>query len=160
MLLNRDHSFAQKVAMVSLLFEAFMANTIRIEEDSTIAFRFPDTKLRLLEQMHNFDVVRKLAKFFSKRIPCHCLDDLAMTAPRTAGCNGCKEFTVGSSLRVCSACGIVSYCSKECQVKDWPQHKLLCKEVQACAKEIIEASNNNEDEEKVEDNAVPMEEAN
>lgn len=27
----------------------------------------------------------------------------------------------------CSRCQIVSYCNRECQVKDWPKHKTTCK---------------------------------
>jgi hypothetical protein len=31
------------------------------------------------------------------------------------------------TLKLCSRCKIVSYCSRECQVKDWPDHKRHCK---------------------------------
>jgi len=146
---------AQKAAWLILLFEAFMANTLCIGEDSRIGFRL-NTRLRLHEQGHNLDSVRKLAKFFSKRQPCHCLDDLAKTAPRTAKCIGCDKSAESTSLMACSACGIVKYCSKECQVQDWPKHKIMCKDMQ----KDIEASNNDEGEEKEEDTAVPLEEAN
>ena len=163
MLLNSETTdgevFGRKAASLILFFEAFMADTIYIREDSRIGFRFPDARLRLCEQQHNLDSVRKLAKFFSKRIPCHCLDDLAMTAPRTARCKGCKESAESTSLMACSACGIIKYCSKACQVQNWPEHKTLCKELQKYAEEI-EASNNDEEEEKEEGNAVPLEEAN
>ena len=29
-------------------------------------------------------------------------------------------------LKTCSACSIVSYCSKQAQKKDWPRHKKVC----------------------------------
>ncbi|PPQ83307.1 hypothetical protein CVT26_015053 [Gymnopilus dilepis] len=33
------------------------------------------------------------------------------------------------SLRRCGGCGCKSYCGKECQVADWPVHKIACREV-------------------------------
>jgi hypothetical protein len=30
-------------------------------------------------------------------------------------------------LKLCSRCKIISYCSRECQLKDWPDHKKHCK---------------------------------
>lgn len=38
-------------------------------------------------------------------------------------CAMCKSFT---TLSVCKACKKEWYCSKECQVADWPRHKPLC----------------------------------
>ena len=32
-----------------------------------------------------------------------------------------------TSLRRCTGCGINHYCSKECQLKNWPEHKAFCK---------------------------------
>jgi len=32
------------------------------------------------------------------------------------------------ATKFCSRCKSVSYCSKECQVKDWKDHKLVCKQ--------------------------------
>ena len=37
----------------------------------------------------------------------------------------CQSSNLRSS-KTCSACGIVSYCSKEIQIKDWPRHKKVC----------------------------------
>jgi hypothetical protein len=37
---------------------------------------------------------------------------------------GCRS---GADLKLCSRCKIVSYCSRECQMKDWPDHKKHCK---------------------------------
>lgn len=38
-------------------------------------------------------------------------------------CAACNSF---GSLSVCRACNKEYYCSKECQVADWPRHKPLC----------------------------------
>jgi hypothetical protein len=40
-------------------------------------------------------------------------------------CNTCGATP--PALSKCAACGAVKYCSKECQKKDWKQHKKVCK---------------------------------
>jgi hypothetical protein len=40
---------------------------------------------------------------------------------------GCCWSIPKEGLKLCSRCKIVSYCSKECQMKDWPNHKKNCK---------------------------------
>lgn len=48
-------------------------------------------------------------------------------------CNMCHAVCVDLggtvTLQTCGACLCVSYCSKDCQVKDWKRHKSLCKKV-------------------------------
>ena len=39
----------------------------------------------------------------------------------------CNVCNTDHKLKRCSACNIVGYCSKECQKKDWKQHKISCK---------------------------------
>lgn len=39
-------------------------------------------------------------------------------------CHICKKTDV--KLLKCGACGIVQYCSKECQKSDWKDHKVTC----------------------------------
>ena len=43
---------------------------------------------------------------------------------KTKCCNVCEEI---KNLKMCSKCKKVSYCSEECQRKDWKNHKLICK---------------------------------
>ena len=42
---------------------------------------------------------------------------------QTCGNEGCMRH---ENLKRCNACFLISYCSKECQVADWKQHKKLC----------------------------------
>ncbi|GFH61298.1 hypothetical protein CTEN210_17774 [Chaetoceros tenuissimus] len=44
-------------------------------------------------------------------------------------CGNCfRTFAeIGSNLSMCSKCNKSYYCSRECQVEDWPRHKSLCK---------------------------------
>lgn len=42
-----------------------------------------------------------------------------------------KCMTEGDNLPRCTGCRYMRYCSKACQVADWPSHKQLCKAIQA-----------------------------
>ncbi|KAI1796387.1 hypothetical protein LXA43DRAFT_1089952 [Ganoderma leucocontextum] len=47
--------------------------------------------------------------------------------PKAAGCYWCHKLGSRSQqLKRCAKCGIVLYCSKECQVASWPTHKSAC----------------------------------
>eukprot|EP01117_Protostelium_nocturnum_P008467 TRINITY_DN3030_c0_g1_i1.p1 TRINITY_DN3030_c0_g1~~TRINITY_DN3030_c0_g1_i1.p1 ORF type:complete len:590 (+),score=165.38 TRINITY_DN3030_c0_g1_i1:25-1794(+) len=39
-------------------------------------------------------------------------------------CDGCEKL---NPAKKCSRCKVASYCSRECQVKEWPTHKKVCK---------------------------------
>ena len=41
-------------------------------------------------------------------------------------CHNCKEMTCDTK---CAKCRTVAYCSKTCQVVDWPNHKKICRHV-------------------------------
>jgi hypothetical protein len=48
---------------------------------------------------------------------------------RKARCADCgKEEGDGVSLKTCTSCLLVKYCSAKCQKNNWPEHKKLCKE--------------------------------
>lgn len=48
----------------------------------------------------------------------------AAPQPIAPSCLTCKK-TVEKILS-CSRCALANYCSKDCQVKNWPLHKLVC----------------------------------
>lgn len=51
----------------------------------------------------------------------------------TKHCHNCKiesNIIQQGTLKKCSTCKVVYYCSKECQRNDWPIHKELCKKVE------------------------------
>jgi hypothetical protein len=41
-------------------------------------------------------------------------------------CAACKKDYQENQVKKCSACHMVAYCSKECQLKDWKEHKSYC----------------------------------
>ncbi|KAL5320205.1 hypothetical protein ACEPPN_011006 [Leptodophora sp. 'Broadleaf-Isolate-01'] len=43
------------------------------------------------------------------------------------GPEGCRTCGNTKGLKLCSGCNSISYCSKECQTKNWGYHKDVCK---------------------------------
>ena len=71
-------------------------------------------------------------KFHSKRLSCACLkkiySDARKTLPKVGKCFHCGIVKERALLSVCSRCRIAPYCSRECQVADWPKHEMHCDE--------------------------------
>ena len=49
--------------------------------------------------------------------------DQSKKPPRTTSCVVCKKIT----KYLCSGCKSVYYCDRECQLKQWKDHKIICK---------------------------------
>ena len=75
---------------------------------------------------------RDVLKFFRKRITCSCLKKMHLEVRKTQSklgkCSHCEVVKERALLMVCSRCRILQYCSRECQVADWAEHKGYCKE--------------------------------
>jgi len=75
---------------------------------------------------------REIVHFYRKRIPCSCLDklysEIKKIEDRGSRCFHCKQTVKSKDIKTCSRCKFVQYCSKECQIKDWPTHKGKCVE--------------------------------
>ncbi|KAF1937809.1 hypothetical protein EJ02DRAFT_505767 [Clathrospora elynae] len=56
------------------------------------------------------------------------LDDLDSKKGTCLVC-GAKSTREGARLLKCDGCQFAQYCSKECQVKDWKEHKHICKQL-------------------------------
>jgi len=73
---------------------------------------------------------RDALKFFRKRTTCKCLKKMHLEArkqlPKVGQCMNCKVEKERVSLSVCSRCMVEQYCSKECQIANWPAHKEDC----------------------------------
>jgi len=90
------------------------------------------SKWRDLER--NASSIRRDAlKFYRKRISaCKCLKKMHLEArktPKMGMCHNCAKEMDRVSLSVCSKCKLRQFCSRECQVADWPSHKEVCARV-------------------------------
>jgi len=73
---------------------------------------------------------RDTLNFYRKRTTCKCLKkkhlEARKTMPKLGICWYCKEEKERVLLSVCSRCMVDQYCSRECQVADWSEHKKDC----------------------------------
>lgn len=74
---------------------------------------------------------REVIRFFAKRISCNCLkekySEVKAQQAKTGICSYCRETKDRSALHFCASCNVCSYCSRQCQASDWPDHKASCK---------------------------------
>ncbi|KDQ62999.1 hypothetical protein JAAARDRAFT_188628 [Jaapia argillacea MUCL 33604] len=54
----------------------------------------------------------------------------------TKCCPSCGARETEKKLSFCAGCGHARYCSRECQVQNWPVHKGTCKDIQLTLKTV------------------------
>lgn len=62
----------------------------------------------------------------------------SFTELKCAGCGKLEDATC--KLNVCTRCDLARYCSKDCQVNDFPQHKKCCKLIRKGADQLPSVS--------------------
>ena len=135
-----------KFSYVILVFEQF--DGLRCI-DSVLNSRIVAAKRRdLYNDSNSFTAFsnssrRDVLKFYSKRTSCSCLKEIhsetRSSIPKTGKCYHCKKEQDRASLMVCSRCRISHYCSRECQVANWPSHQMEC-DIYVCAQQYEEVS--------------------
>ncbi|CAJ2500955.1 Uu.00g038080.m01.CDS01 [Anthostomella pinea] len=60
---------------------------------------------------------------------------MSSTAPANFSCGRChtSQQDLDEPLKHCAACQSVQYCSRDCQRRDWQDHKTRCRQIQAGA---------------------------
>ena len=122
-----NHGDSRYYATVARFFEQIMTAS----KQSQAYQNWP----KLLET-HKADL-HTLVKFFRHRIPCSCLDEKyeeVKSITKLGFCYNpdCKfsivkgEGVERSKAKYCSRCRCVTYCSRECQVACWTEHKPDC----------------------------------
>ena len=93
---------------------------------------------------------RDCLKFYRKRTMCKCLKKMHLearkTLPKLGKCWHCKKEVERSALSLCSICKVMQYCSRECQVADWPVHERICVEYVHAHKQYVTVQQSNKNE--------------
>lgn len=83
---------------------------------------------------------RDVLKFYSKRLACSCLNEkyklARRTLPKLGRCEHCDTFMQREHLMTCGRCKVPRYCSRECQVAEWPDHDEVCGIYVNCQREM------------------------
>ena len=87
-----------------------------------------------------------LVSFFKKRIPCNCLEKRHKEVKSITKIGICHNLSCSlpdrkasrSKMLYCTQCRIANYCSRECQVADWPEHKNYCSDHKLTAQKLMQ----------------------
>ena len=91
----------------------------------------PDSESLTYFNKYGRDIATKrgIINCMAREIPCNCMEEKRIAAKlmeQVAVCFGCgNKFPKKQMLR-CKGCDIAQYCSKECCIKDWAEHKKTC----------------------------------
>ena len=84
---------------------------------------------------------REFVRYVHERNTCNCLEsvynELKTTTRRTNICWHCKESKPVKQIKECSGCKIELYCSRECQLAAYPDHKEKCNRQQERLKDEL-----------------------
>eukprot|EP00956_Cyclotella_meneghiniana_P001480 scaffold1647_cov23-Cyclotella_meneghiniana.AAC.1 len=76
---------------------------------------------------------RQTIKFLHRRNSCDCLQELYYklkeTTHKTSRCHNCKKIFEIKQLSRCEYCNLIQYCSYDCALAHWPEHKVVCEEM-------------------------------
>ena len=126
-LLCNDSSTPKEKARAIVILENYDGTG---DIDSSIYNNCTSTKLRDIHWGLSGRLERDTMKFYRKRTACSCLKKMHLearkTLPKLGICFHCNQVKERALLMVCSRCRIAQYCSRECQIAQWPMHKKEC----------------------------------
>jgi len=85
------------------------------------------------ENEHMMEILEALKKFLDMGLTSGNPDDKYITMQKIK-CAKCGKQDPTQKLLVCGNCKFFRYCSRECQVADWKDHKVRCREYASHAK--------------------------
>ena len=121
---------ARVYAHYACFFEEYIASELNNTQASM-------NRAKMVELLYASDD-HTLISYLKHRIPCTCLNDLYKQVKSTKKMGLCfnedccypDRMVERDAMLNCTRCRSANYCSRECQVADWPRHKkMLCDEV-------------------------------
>ena len=115
---------ARLYASIACYFENFMEGLNKTRDAPNLA--------KILELLGADD--HTLVSYYRKRIPCACLDEKYKEVKSVKKMGRCYNLSCShphgrverSKMFSCTRCGMVNYCSVECQKAAWKDHKQNC----------------------------------
>ncbi len=132
-ILEGNYSVAGRSAMLASFFEQWAA--VVLYQNETQASCDWDNFVALCDWSKIFELWQgdehTLVSFYRKRIPCKCLDkryEEVKSIKKIGFCqnDSCFKKTIRCEMLSCTQCRKANYCSRECQVANWPTHKQFC----------------------------------
>ena len=120
-----DYDDSRDYATIARFFEQHIA--VELKQTQAL-YNWPK-----IDDTYHADL-HTMVKFFRHRIPCSCLDekyDEVKSIAKMGYCYNPKCNNLGwkverSKAKYCSRCRCATYCSRECQVAGWTEHKPDC----------------------------------
>jgi len=84
----------------------------------------------------DIETERGRIKFMAREITCKCMDEKKKEAKlmkKVAKCWCCETDFPKEKLLRCKGCDHVQYCSKECSITHWPEHREWCHSVSSAS---------------------------
>jgi hypothetical protein len=106
----------------------FFSRLVEQEED-------PKTDMEKQILVHHFQEVIDihsnygLTRYLDSKLPCHCM----AIPPACQGCNSNSK-----ELSVCGRCKEAKYCSRDCQKREWKQHRQSCKRIVQTKERLVQ----------------------
>lgn len=90
--------------------------------------------VQIKQTLNDIGCSREFVRFVHQRNSCDCLqsayNELKTTTQRTNMCNYCRGNKPINQVKQCSRCKLTMYCSRECLLAHYPEHKEECKWMQ------------------------------
>ena len=134
-ILNGNINGARACAAVACSFDNLIEAVVASQEPKP-------AHTHKIQELYMADI-HTLVKYLKNLIPCKCLDvkyeevksTTKMGICNSHNCNKPNRRVERSTMLYCARCRNANYCSRECQVADWPCHK------DSCGKDIADVLN-------------------